>query len=48
MEDNKIIDTFSDYINDDTRVSAAERERIGSEIDIIGKTIEARESLANK
>jgi DNA-binding XRE family transcriptional regulator len=40
---NKNIKTFSDYMNDDARVSPAERERINFEISLIGKMIEARE-----
>ena len=32
-----------DYMNDETRVSPAERERINFEVAIIGKMIEARE-----
>ena len=43
MANGKAIDTFSDYINDDTRVSPAERERINFEVALIGKMIEARE-----
>jgi len=43
MDNGKNIDTFSDYMNDETRVSPAERERINFEIAIIGKMIEARE-----
>ena len=43
MANEKIIDTFSDYMNDETRVSPAERERINFEISLIGKMIEARE-----
>jgi len=43
MENAKIIDTFSDYMNDETRVSPVERERINFEISLIGKMIEARE-----
>jgi len=39
----KVIDTFSDYMNDETRVSPAERERINLEVALIGKMIEARE-----
>ena len=39
----KHIKTFSDYMNDDTRVSLAEREKINFEIELIGKMIEARE-----
>jgi DNA-binding XRE family transcriptional regulator len=43
MANGKVIDTFSDYMNDDTRVSPTERERINFEISLIGKMIEARE-----
>jgi len=43
MERTKVIDTLSDYMNDETRVSPAERERINFEISLIGKMIEARE-----
>ena len=43
MANEKEIDTFSDYINDETRVSPAKRERINFEISLIGKMIEARE-----
>ena len=43
MESSKIIDTFSDYMEDETRVSPAERERINFEVSLIGKMIEARE-----
>ena len=43
MANRKVIDTFSDYLNDETRVSPAERERINFEISLIGKMIEARE-----
>jgi len=43
MERKKEIDTFSDYMNDETRVSPAERERIYFEVALIGKMIEARE-----
>jgi ribosome-binding protein aMBF1 (putative translation factor) len=43
MEKTKAIDTLSDYMNDETRVSPAERERINFEISLIGKMIEARE-----
>jgi len=42
VEDSKVIDTFSDYMADETRVSPAERERINFEISLIGKIIEAR------
>ena len=43
MANGKVIDTFSDYMNDETRVTPAERERINFEIALIGKMIEARE-----
>ena len=43
MSKRKVIDTFSDYINDDERVSPAEHERLNFEISLIGKMIEARE-----
>ena len=43
MANEKVIDTFSDYMNDETRVAPAERERINFEIALIGKMIEARE-----
>ena len=43
MGRTKVIDTLSDYINGETRVSPAERERINFEISLIGKMIEARE-----
>ncbi|KAF1682311.1 helix-turn-helix domain-containing protein [Veillonella sp. R32] len=39
----KPVKTFSEYINDETRVSLAEREKINFEIELIGKMIEARE-----
>ena len=39
----KAIDYFSEYMNDDERVSPADRERIHFEISLIGKMIEARE-----
>ena len=35
--------TFSDYINDERKVSIAERNRIEFEADLIGKLIETRE-----
>lgn len=38
------INTFEEYLNDDTRVSQAERERIKFEVALIGKMIEAREA----
>ena len=35
--------TFSDYMNDERKVSVAERNRIEFEADLIGKLIETRE-----
>ena len=35
--------TFADYMNDEHKVSSAERNRIEFEADLIGKLIEARE-----
>jgi DNA-binding XRE family transcriptional regulator len=43
MANGKVYKTFSDYRNDDTQVSPAERERINFEVALIGKMIEARE-----
>lgn len=39
----KKIKTFTDYINDESRVSPAEKEKINFEVKLIGKMIEARE-----
>lgn len=39
----KQVRTFSEYMNDETRVTSAEKEKINFEIDLIGKVIEARE-----
>jgi len=39
----KQVKNFSEYMNDETRVSPAEREKINFEIELIGKMIEARE-----
>ena len=39
----EIYRTFSDYMNDERKVSAAERNRIEFEADLIGKLIETRE-----
>ena len=39
----KEINTFSEYMADESRVSEAERERIKFEVQLIGKMIEARE-----
>lgn len=41
---SKEIKTFADYMNDDTRVTPAEREKINFEVELIGKMIEAREA----
>lgn len=39
----KQVKTFSEYMNDEERVSSAEKEKINFEIELIGKIIEARE-----
>ena len=41
---SKDVQTFADYMADETRVSPAEREKINFEIALIGKMIEAREA----
>jgi ribosome-binding protein aMBF1 (putative translation factor) len=43
MANDKAVNTITDYLNDETRVSPAERERITFEVALIGKMIEARE-----
>ena len=43
MADDKAIKTVTDYMNDETRISPADRERINFEVTLIGKMIEARE-----
>jgi len=43
MENRNPIKTIDDYMNDETRVTPAERERINFEATLIGKMIEARE-----
>jgi len=43
MDNGEKIRTVNDYMNDETRVSPAERERINFEASLIGKMIEARE-----
>ena len=40
---NNDIRTFAEYMNDESRVSPAEREKINFEVALIGKVIEARE-----
>lgn len=40
---NETYRTFSDYMKDERKVSAAERNRIEFEADLIGKLIETRE-----
>lgn len=37
------INSFADYMADETRVSATEREQINFKVELIGKMIEARE-----
>lgn len=39
----KQVKTFSEYVNDEMRVSLAEKEKINFEIELIGKMVEARE-----
>ena len=39
----KQVKTFSEYMNDEERVSPAEREKINFKIELIGKVVEARE-----
>ena len=39
----KTVDTFAEYMADESRVSAAEREQILFQAALIGKVIEARE-----
>ena len=39
----KQVKTFAEYMNDETRVAPAEKEKINFEIDLIGKMVEARE-----
>lgn len=39
----KQVRTFTEYMNDETRVSSTEKEKINFEIELIGKMIEARE-----
>ena len=43
MANGEVIKTITDYMNDETRVSPPERERINFEVALIGKMIEARE-----
>ncbi len=40
----KIVNTFEEYMSDESRVSDAERERILFQAALIGKMIEAREA----
>ena len=39
----KEISTLADYMNDETRVSPEERQRINFQVELIGKIIETRE-----
>jgi ribosome-binding protein aMBF1 (putative translation factor) len=43
MGKKNVIETYSDYMNDETRVDPAEREQVNFEIALIGKMVEARE-----
>ena len=44
LENRKQVKTIDDYMNDETRVTPAERERINFEVALIGKMVEAREA----
>ena len=39
----KTVKTFSEYMNDESRVSSEEKKRIEFEVELIGKVIEARQ-----
>ena len=39
----KQVKNFTEYMNDEERVSPSEREKINFEIELIGKIIEAQE-----
>lgn len=41
---NEKYTTLSDYLNDESKVSKAEKAQIDSEVELIGKLIEAREA----
>jgi hypothetical protein len=43
MMNGKMVSTVADYMNDETRVSPAERERIYLEAALIGEAVKARE-----
>ena len=43
MNNKTVVKSFSEYMDDEERVSPAERERINFEIALIGKMIEVRE-----
>jgi ribosome-binding protein aMBF1 (putative translation factor) len=43
MKDNKEMDTFSDYMDEEAGVSPAEKELIDFEVSLIGTMMEARE-----
>jgi ribosome-binding protein aMBF1 (putative translation factor) len=43
MSAKKVIETYSDYMNDETRVDPVEREQVNFEIALIEKMVEARE-----
>ena len=44
----KQVRTFSEYMNDETRVTSAEKEKINYEIDIIGKATAPQEEHCSK
>jgi DNA-binding XRE family transcriptional regulator len=43
MENEKVVDTHLDYMDDETEASPIEHERTNFEISLIGKMIDARE-----
>lgn len=45
MEGYEHIETFADYLADESRVSPSERASVEFEAELIGKMIEAREAL---
>ena len=44
MSSSKVILSYADYMNDETRVTPAEREKIYFEVALIGKLVAAREA----
>ena len=44
----KEVNSFADYLADETRVTPIEKEKIHFEVQLIGKMIEAREKKADE